>query len=125
MKLNHDCVRGVLLAIEDSSSTHARITVDKLVGNQYLKEFSSKDIHYTIARLNEAGYINVHTIKIAGIGEDFIVESLTWNGHAFLDNIRDNTIWDKTKKSVSVLSSVSLSILSEVAKEAVKKAVGL
>ncbi|EJA0843158.1 DUF2513 domain-containing protein, partial [Listeria monocytogenes] len=39
---------------------------------------------------------------------------ITWSGHQFLDNIRDDEVWKKTKKTVSKFSSVSVSLLSTI-----------
>ncbi|EDO0799378.1 DUF2513 domain-containing protein, partial [Listeria monocytogenes] len=42
------------------------------------------------------------------------VSKITWSGHQFLDNIRDDEVWKKTKKTVSKFSSVSVSLLSTI-----------
>ena len=33
--------------------------------------------------------------------KNFHAKRLTWNGHEFLDSIRDNKIWEKTKEHFS------------------------
>ncbi|EAG0857908.1 DUF2513 domain-containing protein [Listeria monocytogenes] len=43
------------------------------------------------------------------------VSKITWSGHQFLDNIRDDEVWKRTKKTVSKFSSVSVSLLSTIA----------
>ena len=46
----------------------------------------------------------------------FDVDSLSFKGHEFLDNIKDDTIWKKTKKFVGErLNSASLAIIGNVA----------
>ncbi len=46
----------------------------------------------------------------------FEVDSLSFKGHEFLDNIKDDTIWKKTKKFVGEhLTSTSFSIIANVA----------
>lgn len=54
-----------------------------------------------------------------------IVSSLTWDGHEFLDNIRDQGIWDKTKKRIEGLSSVALKVVASIAEAEVRKHLGL
>jgi hypothetical protein len=54
-----------------------------------------------------------------------VISRLTWKGHEFLDDIRDSGIWEKTKKRLSGLPSVSLSIVAEIAKAEIKKHLGL
>ncbi|WP_326938421.1 DUF2513 domain-containing protein [Bacillus atrophaeus] len=41
---------------------------------------------------------------------EFVISSISYSGHEFLDNIRDSNIWSQTKSSISALSGVSLSI---------------
>ena len=46
----------------------------------------------------------------------FEVDSLSFKGHEFLDNIKDDTIWKKAKKFVGErLTSTSFSIIANVA----------
>ncbi|WP_394810140.1 DUF2513 domain-containing protein [Lactiplantibacillus plantarum] len=41
--------------------------------------------------------------------------SITWSGHELLDDIRDTEVWRKTKDVTSSFSSISVSILKNVA----------
>lgn len=46
----------------------------------------------------------------------FNVDSLSFKGHEFLDNIKDDTVWKKAKKFVGEhLTSTSFSIIANVA----------
>lgn len=54
-----------------------------------------------------------------------VVSGLTWNGHEFLDNIRDKGIWEETKKRVSGLAGIGMSVIAAVAEAEVKKRLGL
>ncbi|MGN7267361.1 DUF2513 domain-containing protein [Bacillus licheniformis] len=73
----------------------------------------------------EADFLN-GSVSRADNKIDYIgVGSITWDGHQFLDNIRDNAVWSKTKDAVKSLSSVSLSILSNVGESITKKLIGL
>lgn len=40
---------------------------------------------------------------------------ITWEGHEFLDKVRDDEIWRKTKEGASSLGSWSVKILGELA----------
>ncbi|WP_423738704.1 DUF2513 domain-containing protein [Clostridium niameyense] len=50
---------------------------------------------------------------------------ITWDGHEFLDNIRDNDIWNKTKNTISKINGVSIPIISDIAKSILLKKLGL
>ncbi|PFE42468.1 hypothetical protein CN317_23895 [Bacillus cereus] len=123
MKLNHDCVRDLLLTVEESDRNEL-LSLHFLLDKNKLQSYSEDDIFYTIQRLIEAGYINADT-QTYFEGQDAIISSITWNGHQFLDNIRDKSIWEKTKEKASVVGGVSLPILSELAKSYLAEKLGL
>ena len=55
-----------------------------------------------------------------------VVRGLTWEGHEFVDNIRNKNIWESTKKRVSgLVGSLSLSVVAAVAEAEAKKLLGL
>ncbi|API72632.1 MULTISPECIES: DUF2513 domain-containing protein [Leuconostoc] len=125
MKLNHDLVRLLLLDIENSDSPYGFSTSE--INNFREKHgFSKNEIGYTVAKLNEAGFITGNNHQ-ADNDPFFIIMpgNLTYAGHEYLDNIRDNKIWRETKKQVSNVSSVSLNIISQVAAALISKAVGI
>lgn len=123
MKLNHDCVRDLLLTVEESDQKEL-LSLHFLLQKDKLQNYSEEDIFYTIQRLVEAGYINAST-QTYYEGQDAIISSITWNGHQFLDNIREKTVWEKTKEKASIVGSVSLPILSEIAKAYITDMLGL
>lgn len=70
---------------------------------------------YAALKLIEAGYIDAKVQKF--FGGDFIVfiKSIAWSGHEFLDNIRENKSWEKSKEIASKIGSASIKIVSEIA----------
>lgn len=124
MKLNHDCVRDLLLTIEEKVKSQP-VYIGLLANNTLLHVYEITDLIYTSERLSEAGLINIKIFQTLDGEKNILVKSITWNGHQFLDNIRDNNVWSKTKKTVSALSSVSLSILVDIAKKIVEKSIGI
>ncbi|MGO3375702.1 DUF2513 domain-containing protein [Brochothrix thermosphacta] len=122
MKLNHDLVRDILLFIESH-----QIDSNMDIGSSQLVEVADKhhatfeEIEYTVDRIAEAGFIN----SIPDMGETYIIESITWDGHEFLDNVRDPTIWNKTKQTASKLSSVSMPIIAGIAIKHIAEILGI
>jgi hypothetical protein len=53
------------------------------------------------------------------------ISRLTWEGHEFLDNIRDAGIWGKTKAKLRDLPSVAVTLIREIALAETKKHLGL
>lgn len=117
MKLNHDCVRDLLLYIEENLEYGYYIKVNEVqIGN-----YSQHEILYAADKLLEAGFINATRKEyIDNPGIPVIrINSITWNGHQFLDNIRDNKVWEYTKGILSKFSSVSIGIISSVAAQVI------
>jgi len=116
MKLNYNCVRDLMLYIEDNLEYGYRLYVNELkLGN-----YEQQTIVYSADKLYEAGYIEA--LKKKTIDSDLPqieVKAITWEGHQFLDNIRDNKVWENTKNILSKFSSVSIGIISNVASQVI------
>jgi hypothetical protein len=50
---------------------------------------------------------------------------LTWQGHEFLDSVRDPDIWQKTKARVAPVATAAFGVMLEVAKAEIRKKLGL
>lgn len=124
MKLDRDCVRDLLLFVE--SLDHGQVVQSDDLGNiPALASHSAETITYTVEKLDEAGFLNVKFMRVLGGEDPFFIKSITWDGHQFLDNIRDDGIWKETKKVTSKIASVSVGILADVAASVMKKTLGI
>ncbi len=119
MKLLHDCVRDVMLCIEENLDDGQTISTTYIF--ETLKDYSLKDINYTCKKLKEAGYLIIEQF----IGGNIMVRDITYSGHQFLDSIRDNNIWIKTKSKISKLAGVSLPIIQQVATQMIAIELGI
>ena len=124
MKRNWDTIREILTKLE-------AVTVD--VGHLQLSSFTAEqaeEISYHMELLMEAGLVSGEMSKTIGRGPyNFIASRLTWQGHEFLDAIRSDTVWQKTKKSfvssgLSMTFDLVKSVASDVAAAYLKSAVG-
>lgn len=122
MRLNIDCVRDVLLTVE-LSGFNETLTMPELV--QKLPKYSRDEIHYTCVKLCEGKFIDAELKTFPGKAIPSVVEikSLTYEGHKFIDTVRDNAIWKKTKNTISEIASVSFSILQSVASQLILDAI--
>lgn len=117
MKLNFDTVRNVLLEIEEKTDLDNSLI--------YEKSSTNPDIFYTLLKLNEAQLINSIQLD-TWIGVVHIeVKSLTYEGHKFLDTIRDPKVLRQTKERLKTFSSVSFEIFSKVASQIILNQLGL
>ena len=113
MKLNHDCVRAVLLFLEENLDLTDSIGIDDIK----LADFEKNDVIYSLLKLNEAGYISGKFVKDILENISGFVTGITWEGHKFLDTVRDNKVWKNTKTILSKVSSASISFVSSVASQ--------
>ncbi|MDM0609580.1 DUF2513 domain-containing protein [Clostridium perfringens] len=111
MRLNPDCIRDILLFVEENTDFE-NTDVDASVLVESLIEYDENTLFYHIIKMNSAKLFD----KVEYCENELIyISSLSWTGHAYLDNIRDNNIWAKTKSAVGKLSSISLPILIQKA----------
>lgn len=66
-------------------------------------------------KLHETGYLKDNLSIISGRLVEYSTGALTWEGHKFLDTIRDQKIWKTTKEVASHLESVSITLISNIA----------
>lgn len=115
MKLNQDCVRDLLLYLEENLTLVDHLSVE----NISLKNYSRDELLYTADKLYEAGYINCIRKIYDTTDLIILVSSITYEGHQFLDNIRDDKVFAKTKSILSKFKSVSIEIISETASKVI------
>ena len=95
MKLNHDCVRDVMLFIEEHLTYGHYMDFSAVE----IKDYSREELLYAADKLLEADYLNGSRKSYIGSNmPDIRITSITWAGHQFLDNIRDDGVWKDTKK---------------------------
>lgn len=124
MKLNHDCIRYIMLYLENYLTVSNYFLLDpySFCKNNYLETYSNSDVLYSCEKLIEAGYINGKIKNFTDITIPQIkITSITWEGHKFLDNIRDDKVWKNTKSILSQFKTVSISFISEVAAQIISK----
>lgn len=115
MKLNQECIRDLLLVVEDTLELNSSMIALELTKLPKTKKYSNDDLAYTVQKLEEAKYLKISKQYFPDPLESLVIEDITWEGHKFLDTIRDDAVWKQTKSIVSKFSSVSVSIVENVA----------
>src|SRR3989344_5432467 len=113
MKRNWDTIREILIKFEE---------LDPETGALQLNDFPADrayEFSYHVELLLEAGLIYGQMSKTMGRhAQNFLAQRLTWQGHEFLDAIRSDTVWNKTKTSfVKGGLSMTFDLVKEVAKD--------
>ncbi|WP_280948836.1 DUF2513 domain-containing protein [Lactiplantibacillus plantarum] len=124
MELNHELIRSLLLFVESNDSLLG-VSDDQLRDFAKKQNVSYEQLTYVIRRLEKKDLINAYIQTGSNIVVDMSINSLTFDGHAYLDNIRDPEVWKKTKSVTSKLASVSMDIAVKVASNVVIKMLGL
>lgn len=121
MKRDSDLIRDILLKIEENDSDE--MYVEDLI----TAEYDGKKISYHIQLLLDAGYIGAIPIRTLGQPyAQFIINRLTMKGCDYLDNVRDDKVWQETKNIVlKSVGSASLEIVKNVAISVITKFIGI
>jgi len=85
---------------------------------------------YHAELLIEAGLVEGQLFKTISSGPtDFFIQRLTWNGHEFLDSIRSDTVWKKTKdkfteKGIDMTFDLVKSVATDIAAALIRGTTG-
>lgn len=111
MRLNPDCVRDILLTVEEHSGVKRFISLPHPTFER-LQKYSDSEVLYHIRQCDLAGFL----YKVQPFGNDrLLIHDLTPKGHEFLADVRKDSIWNKTKETAESVGSSSLSALAQIA----------
>lgn len=117
MKLNNDCIRDILLFIEDKTDfENDFINVNDIA--KKLNTYDTNTLYYHIKMIDQADLVD--HISWAD-NRPYIISNLSWEGHQYIDNIRDDKVWKMIQDHTKKLSSVSLQLLISLAPTFVEK----
>lgn len=119
VKRDMELVREVLMNLENNDDVNKWGPVN-------IDGYKTKEISYHLKILSQANLIEAKRITDQGI---WFAKSLTWNGHEYLDAIRSETIWNKTKNFINEkgleLTAVPLGVIKEIAVTKGKEFLGI
>ncbi len=121
MKLNPDCLRDILLTMEETEFLES-LSQQELYNS--LPKYSHDEIDYSVLKLNEAGFVRADIQKYLDGSIDIELLDITYNGHQFLSNIRSNNVWNNVKEvskkvgsnSIQAITQIATSIITEIIK---------
>jgi hypothetical protein len=110
MKRDMELVRKILLRVE----------ADGGLPNQEIRDFTLEGyprevlVHH-LWLLNEAGLLEAKVFK-GHTNFDCVPICLTWRGTEFLDDVRDEEVWRKTKAGAAKAGGAGLDLMWDLAK---------
>jgi hypothetical protein len=119
MKRDMELIRELMLAIESQDGDE----------NTDLEPagYDESQIDYHLELLIEAGLVvgEVHHM-MGGNRPVMRIERLSWEGHEFLDNARNEPVWKETMKTVKEKGgSVAVGVLTQILASVAKQQFGL
>ena len=110
MKRDMDLVRRILLEVEKSND---RVSIESLECDKYPLPV----IGYHVELMSAHGLIDAKVTRDwGGNVVDGHIKALTWSGCDYLDAIRDDGVWRRTKTAVSeAVGDTTLSTIKEAA----------
>lgn len=117
MRRNMDLLRLLLLKLETLNDEANSIYVyqyDELM----VENFTQDQVAYHLDLAIEAGLVDQGG---SGVMNGFMFRRLTWDGHDFVDAVRDDDIWKKTRQGATAAGGFSLDLLKDLAKGFIRK----
>ncbi len=117
MQRDMELIRKILFKIEEMVDNTAKYNI-KIDG------YTMDQIAYHCAILYEGGYVFNYKVQYSDNKVHYFeVGRLTWEGHEFLDKIREESIWNDTKNAIKekglplvfdIVKSMSTGIITQV-----------
>lgn len=121
MKRDMELVRKILLHMEN----------DEFAGRPYegswIDGVDETTFFYHVNLMEQANLIKATSYKL---GDDrgiaYYPIAITWDGHEFLDAVRDNGVWSKVKKKVGpAIASMPIKVITTVASAIIQQDLGV
>ena len=122
MKLNPDCIRDILLWLEENQEMESgydnfltgqvsEVSSTKIA--QCLPTYSAEDILYSVKQMIYSGLLNARLLT-TNDAQIYLVQDITPEGHKFLGNISSDETWQKTKSTASKIGAATLDTLGKI-----------
>lgn len=84
--------------------------------HEALPDYNLSVIKYSVLKMEEANLINarIYSYDDSIIGE-FLITDITYFGHEFIEQIKDDNNWNKVKDVAKKVGSSSIDILLQIA----------
>ena len=118
MKQDMDLVRAILLQVEASPTPKVRDVV--------VEGYDTATVAHHIEILGDAGYLVPRVVYSSGDPILAGVERLTWDGHQFINTVRDDTVWNRTSERIkSTVGTAAVEVWKATAEAVTRAMLGL
>jgi DNA-binding PadR family transcriptional regulator len=123
MRRDMELVRSLLLRIEEMAEAaekaddRAGLIFNTEDNREGLEAYTPSRVLYHLHLLQKAGFVEGQELLSSGREvSQFAIDGITWEGHEFLDDVRDPELWRKTKEGAKQAGVASIGLLWEFAK---------
>lgn len=120
MKRNMDLIRHLLLYLEEKPDP-SLVKAEDIVA----EGFSAGEVQYHLNLMFQAGLINGEDVRSTTSARliSVLPFDLTWQGHEFLEAIRDPEIWRQAKAGASRAGTAGIDFIWSIAKALLRNAI--
>lgn len=113
MKLNVDCIRDILLYLENKTTFNCATSIFTNEENELTNKYGSEVLKYHIRQCDQYGYLL--NCRAYDAGDQFLISDITPKAHEFISNTRSEKNWIKTKNALGKIGSFALDVVERVA----------
>lgn len=113
MKLNVDCIRDILLYLENETTYNCAASILTNESNELTDKYGSDVIKYHVRQCDQYGYLL--SCRAYDAGDQFLISDITPKAHEFIANTRNDKNWTKTKNTLNKIGSFALDVAERVA----------
>lgn len=111
MKLNPDCIRDILLYVENSTDYRKPCCIGPNRLPESLTIYPVNELMYHVDQCQMSEYFSKATSDLNG---NVSIKGLSPLGHQFIDNVRNDNVWNDVKIVSSKIGSKSLTALMQI-----------
>ena len=117
MKFNPDCMRSILLYLEEHLSISSELEIHPISIQELCKNlsYSIPEIVNTVLILDEGKFISASAFGSNNQISELIIYRITYEGYQLIESIRSDLVWRKVKSVGKNIGSFSISIISKIA----------
>ena len=120
MRLNPDCIRQILFEVEANTGYKEPMLFCPEIMEKM--NFPEDVILYHVKQCELYGFFT-HVTHYTNGDDDVLIDDLTPKGHEFIQKIREDNVWNKTKSIAGSVGSFAISVISNIASNVIEKAI--
>ena len=114
MKLKPDCIRDSLFVVENNA-TYSNDVSEETIFKELDSKYPREEILYHVRQCEHSGLF----LKVVHYFGGFSIQDLSPYGHQFINDIRQDNNWNRTKDIAKNVGSFSLDVLKDISSQVI------